>query len=61
MASRDRAGSHFSGVLGCLGLGSSSPGPAVTKQIRELSQCPEPQVKLILLGRAAKGSLQEGQ
>lgn len=33
MASRDKAGSHFSGVLGCLGLGSSSPGPAVTEQI----------------------------
>lgn len=27
MASRDKEGSHLSGVLGCLGLGSSSPGP----------------------------------
>lgn len=31
MASSDKAGSHLSGVLGCLGLGSSSPGPVIMK------------------------------
>lgn len=35
MASRDKEGSHLSGVLGCLGLGSSSPGPAVMKWTEE--------------------------
>lgn len=35
MASRVKAGSHFSGVLGCFGLGSSSPGPAGMKRREE--------------------------
>lgn len=36
MASRDKEGSHLSGVFGCLGLGSSSPGPAVVKGKRKV-------------------------
>lgn len=38
MASRDNEGSHLSGVLGCLGLGSSSPGPEVMKWVKEVTE-----------------------
>lgn len=38
MASRDKEGSHLSGVLGCFGLGSSSPGPTIIKSMKEAAE-----------------------